>query len=208
MSFYGHAENPIDFNLWSDALKKNGQPLWGAVEYTAGTSQVAWRKGLLNTFDSIMPAKVLVIYNWTQHKNTGAIAALKEILGRTPPSPECSAKIPIPLTPNGTVGRTVKWSYLQSYEATEPGGPVLHVLPGLIASKIPTDLQASDQKPARLDGETEIDAPPGVYTWFITSTACRINRKIAVSEPRVIVIPVIVEDTTPAWVRAVLRIVP
>jgi hypothetical protein len=206
MSFYGHAENPLGFDLWRNALTENGQPVWGAVEYTAGTSQESWKKGLSNTFDSATPAKVLVIYNWTQHKNTGAIQSLRTSLNTEVASTQCSVRTPIPMTPNATINNKVQWTYLNVGNLSEiHETAILHLVPGIHAGTFPNHLELQDR--STVSGEEfTLQARPGVYTWMIINQGCR--GMFAVSEPRTVVIPLTIQDTTPAWVRAVLRIFP
>ena len=201
MSFYGHAENPLSFSLWENALTKNGNPSWGAVEYSAGTSEESWKKGLTNTLDSQTPAKVLVIYNWTQHKDTGAIPALTTELKKIPIEPLCAIPEVLPMDPNGMVGSEIHW---QLFPNQGTSGTIeslkLHMSPGLTPTK------TSEQAIESVLGKTSatLSIPSGVYSWYLELSGCNGTRKTT-SEPRTLVVPMLLPETPlPFWVEFIL----
>ncbi len=201
MSFYGRAKNPLGLALWENALAKNGNPSWGAVEYSTGISENAWKKGLTNTLDSQTPAKVLVIYNWTQHKDTEAMPALSTELKKIPIEPRCAIPEILPLDADGMVGSEIHWQLFPDRTANETTERLkLHISPGLKPSGI------SEQAIESVFGKTSttLSIPSGVYTWYLELSGCNGTRKTT-SEPRILVVPIVLPEIhIPFWVKFIL----
>lgn len=82
LSLYGYARDPKSLPLLSEALKKNGQPVWGASEFSTDKDAVSWQKAMEKTLgDSQNPAQIIDIYNWKEHKDTAAVGEIRAALG-------------------------------------------------------------------------------------------------------------------------------
>ena len=205
MSFYGHAKNPLGLALWKKALAKDGYPSWGAVEYSAGTSEEGWEKGLTNTLDSETPAKVLVIYNWTQHKGTGAITAIKKTLEGKPKMPSCSLPEILPITSEGEITKTLTWTFFPKTSKEDQSSLRLFISKGLHVSQEKSEIMLQN---ATISAEIT-NVSPGVYTWYVQSIGCSGKRQ-RTSVPKVFVVPVETNGLTvvSGWVRTFLRMFP
>ncbi len=204
MSFYGFAEDPFALSTWSNAMRKNGNPSWGAVEYSADKTEEVWSGGLANTLDSASPAKVVTIYNWTEHKDTPAMRSIELALTKDPVKQSCEIPEILPLTADASASTQLNWQYL-------PSNPPIKFSPSLTLSmykglRINSATHVLEQS-LEVD-QTTTPTPqlkPGVYTWQLTFTGCS-GKKMQTSEPRVLIVPVqLPKDTTPAWVKFVLK---
>lgn len=204
MSFYGFAEDPFALSTWSNAMRKNGDPSWGAVEYSADKTEEVWSRGLANTLDSASPAKVVTIYNWTEHKDTPAMRSLEYALTKNPVEPPCSIPEIIPLTPDATSTAQLTWQYLPPTPPTRFSPTLtLEIFKGLRAD---TKLLLTQQQIDVHQTSTQLPSlHPGVYTWRLSLTGCS-GKKMHTSEPRVLHNPAQApQDTTPAWVKFILK---
>lgn len=184
MSFYGYAENPLSLPDWRNALNSYGLPSWGAVEYSAGENYSSWKTGLSNNFDnSVSPAKVAVIYNWQEHKNTGAILALRDFLQKEPVSHLCSLPEIIPQVPNASLNPALlKWKFLG--EITSQVTLTLHIKEGIKTHFDSPSLTMINLNPE----EEEIKIPQsslGIHSWYLEMQGC--GNKRVYSEPRTLV---------------------
>jgi len=203
ISLYGHAEDPSSSIPWATALKKYGNPSWGAVEYSADKTEAVWNRGLSNTLDSASPAKVVTVYNWTEHKDTPAMRSMELALTREPITPHCALPEIIPSTPDATSSASLRWKYV-------PPTPPTRFSPTLTL-EIYKGFRV-DQKFLTLTQELNVDQtdvdltmPSGVYTWMLRLTGCS-GRYVQLSEPRIIHMPIKPQpDTTPSWVKFILK---
>ncbi len=187
MSFYGYAQDPLSLADWSSALKENGEQSWGATEYSAGTSPLAWRTGLNNVFNnSITPAHVLVIYNWGEHKGTGAIPALATFLNENSPAPN-QCVLPEIFTRDGDGVQNparLTWRFI-SQLPENVAAIILHIKHGGKLSISDPDVFV--QKVSRSDNFASLPTlQPGVYSWYIEVVGC--EGHVQLSEPRRFVI--------------------
>ena len=199
MSFYGYAEDPWALPVWNTSAKQNGFPLWGAVEYSAPKTLEVWRRGIANTLDAEHPAKLLVIYNWTEHKDTPAMQALTEALTREPTQPACT--IPELINPRITQEQALTWQILPAdWQARFSPSLTLHVQRGLIAQKSATDSVTLAIDPT----VTTTSIPPlkpGVYSWYVDLRGCG-NTVQRTSQPQRYVQELhLPPERIPWWVR-------
>lgn len=217
MSFYGYAQDPLSLPDWAAALKDNGESSWGASEYSAGTSQAAWQKGLKNIFSNALdPAHVMVIYNWSEHKGTGAIPALKSFLSAEVPktasasasvTTTCSLPEIFPADDDGLKNPShFAWTYLSDSTLPQNVTAVLHIkqggeiradMPDVVAQKVPSTDQ-SVATPA---------LSPAVYSWYVETVGC--GGQAQLSEPkRFVIVPPANVPKNPDWVDWVVKRLP
>src|SRR5258708_33848179 len=202
MSFYGYAHNPLSHPDWKKAVEAHGKQAWGAIEYSAGTSQGAWSIGLKNVFNNPeVDGKIEVTYNWDGHKNTGAIPALKAFL-RATPKKELTCSVPeiIPVQANGTLNpRELSWNFLSTPSA-EPSMTV-HFKKGAKTSQDAPNI-ATHKIPHLANSALVPLLPPGIYSWYTEASGC--NGYKQTSEPRTFVVGLSTEKPNePLWVQLV-----
>lgn len=172
MSFYGFATDPLSHPDWSRTITASGSPAWGAMEYSAGQSQSDWQKGLRATFDSQTPASIMVIYNWQEHKNTGAIPALATFLTKSPQA-TCNLEEILTIGKSGLQNPIqFTWQFDHS-DSSEPGKSlVFHVKSGASvrsnSQEVYVQTLSSDQE--------SVSVPKlknGIYTWYVESSGCK-----------------------------------
>lgn len=205
MSFYGYAEDPFSLPVWKSAMEQHGNPSWGAVEYSAEKTERVWQKGLTNIFHppSTPPAKIITIYNWTEHKDTPAMKAIAIILRNSSSNTQCSIPEILPTTSNYSVTQTFSWDYLPIEPPTR-FSPKLEFIAtlGLLPALQENNMKELD---ISVQNTTLSDLKPGVYTITLKLTGCG-GKRVNLSEPRTIVIPVqLPQNDTPAWVRFILE---
>ncbi|MBI5150961.1 MAG: hypothetical protein HZA34_00110 [Candidatus Pacebacteria bacterium] len=205
MSFYGYAEDPFSLPVWKNEMEQHGNPSWGAVEYSAEKTERVWQKGLTNIFNppSTPPAKIVTIYNWTEHKDTPAIKAIATILQDYTPPTQCSIPEILPETQNYSITQTFSWNYFPT-ESLVRFSPTLEFItsPGLFPIPQESNVKELD---VLSKNTTMFDIKPGVYTISLKLTGCG-GKRVSISEPRTIVIPVqLPQNDTPAWVRFILE---
>ncbi len=185
MSFYGDAQDPLGNINFSTMLRNYGQPTWGAVEYSAGTSQAAWQKGLTNMFDNVTdPAHIVVIYNWSEHKGTGAIPALAYFLQQKPLSQHtCIVPEIFSSFQNGTQNpKEFSWKFLSDHFSLPVGANItLHV-----KRSGKTDFASGDVAVEHLPFQkTSLSVPLlpyGAYSWYVEVDSCNGYKQF--SEPK------------------------
>lgn len=202
LSLYGDAQDPLALPLLTAALKDNGQPVWGAAEFSTDKTAEAWQKALRNTLaNEHNPAKLIDVYNWKEHVGTPAISEIKTFLaGATPTATTAgvvSEIIPIgeklQIDPN-----QLEWQLLEPDQASEQ---YVVFFSGLTASfnldeaATVVNLAASEM---RLSLPSLEDLPPGVYQWLVLrrSSDGFISRY---SEPRTLVVSQPVYVGVPSW---------
>jgi hypothetical protein len=206
MSFYGFAEDPFALPVWEKNMRAFGEPAWGAVEYSATKTEEVWRRGLANVLDAqTTPAKIITLYNWTEHKDTPAMQALSSFLHQEPTTQHCSLSEIIPQTQNYVdAPDALAWSYLPVPTTPLRFSPTLtvHIQKGLIHDPQNT----SDSATIELDPQDQTTALPntmksGVYTWYFTLSGCS-GKKVQTSEPRIFTVPYSVPTiSTQSWAQ-------
>jgi|SRR5579859_7168725 len=166
LSLYGYAQNPLSLPDWANTLKQAGEPAWGAPEYSAGTSRLAWLKGLRNTFNNpVTHAHIMAIYNWAEHRGTGAIPAIAAFLQNTP-SPENACALPeiLPTVSNDVQNpSTFSWATLSPFP--NPVSFVFHVKKG-------DEVRFDDVDVASGSSMVFPSLPPGTYSWYLEAKSC------------------------------------
>lgn len=206
LSFYGYATDPLSLPDWKELLVSNGLPSWGAMEYSAGNSAVSWTKGLENTFNNTSDgAKIMVIYNWQEHKDTGAPQAISSFLNQAPRPPNCNLPEVIPQTQNAALRPPIlSWKLLQSGETgTEITKLTLHIKPGIRVTSEDPDV-FSVTLPNDSTSFTPISLRSGTYSWYTEVEGC--NGKLLRSEPRTFIMLPQFSDTTPRFVKWLLSL--
>lgn len=203
MSLYGYATNPLSNVPWYEGLKNHGFPSWGATEYSADKYFDIWLQGLTNTLDNpLAPAKVIVIYNWREHKGTPAVDALRVFLKKERQTSLCTLPEILPITSNRSLDpKKLKWKLLSdSSEASNASKKIVFVKATRVQDTPLNILASYDVQ----DDEFLIpETIHGLLTWFVELTGC--NNKKQYSEPRILALqsePL--PDTTPYWVRFLL----
>lgn len=205
LSFYGSAEEPLSLSDWKNTLQLNGNAKWGAIEYSAGTSLSAWQRGIHNTFEnSANQAKIMVIYNWQEQKNSGSVQAIRTFLRNAPVQESCD--IPeIILNDNfvSTNPTSLSWKYVGNV----PSDASLTLF---IKQGIKTQNSAPNSMTTKLDPHiTSIASPPlphGLYSWYIEMSGCTNKRND--STPHVLSILPTYSQNIPRWVEWILDHVP
>jgi len=208
ISLYGFAEEPQKSPTWAPAITGNGQPAWGAVEYSLPKNLLEATNALQNTLNSpekIAPAKIIVIYNWSEHKNTPAIPALQKFLKSEPVPEICNLPEAIPLAQFVTHQPTIiEWQILEPEEKKSLNiHSELKLYRGLSINQNDTPIVS---QPIEV-GSKKMTLPPlksGVYSWTILTTGCE-NKSMVWSQPRIITVPLEVETILPRWVNLALK---
>lgn len=104
VSLYGFAKNPEDSQSWQRALESTAYPVWGALEYNAGTDAKAWTTGLRSTLLGKNPAAITVIYNW-DGLSSEAIPAIRSFLREEVSVPLCPITNQTTLVNRGVLAR-------------------------------------------------------------------------------------------------------
>ena len=185
ISLYGSATNPFALPQWLEAMRTQYYPAWGAVEYSTDKVYSSWSQGMENTLNSaISPAKVVVIYNLREHRNTPAIPALASFL-RVDPKVSCSLPEIIPETPDDIQNPdTLQWRYVPQSDAKNIEKLTLHV------SSVHTTFGANIQdhtytlSPDVAETTAE-NIPYGSHDWYIEAIGCQGIKK-QFSEPRIV----------------------
>lgn len=212
LSLYGDAQDPLALPLLTEALGKNGQPVWGAAEFSTDKTPEAWQKALSNTLaNEHNPAKLIDVYNWKEHVGTPAIAEVKAFLagdGNSHLNYSLSAPV---ATSAGLVSEIL------------PLGESVQVDPEQLSWQLLNPDQATDQQVLFFSGmtasfdvdnaatvitlpPTEMQLPlpsleelqPGVYQWLVVrhSADSKVSRY---SEPRTVVVSQPVYAGVPQW---------
>lgn len=204
ISLYGYAVQPLLLPDLQKALTKYGNPDWGAVEYSAGTKANDWNNGLKNTFtNSQAQASVMVIYNWNEHKDTGAISAIRSFLSQKK-SDRCTPPVLIPETKNYADNPLALTWRNDDSSSTKTYETILHIQRGVRANLTQTDLITKTLPVGTVNTELS-SIPVGVYTWYVETVGC-LEQKRVYSEPRIFTIRYTPpQDTTPSWVRWILE---
>ncbi len=185
ISLYGSATNPFALPQWLEAMRTQFYPAWGAVEYSTDKVYSNWSQGMENTLNSaISPAKVVVIYNLREHRNTPAIPALASFL-RADPKVTCSLPEIIPQTADDTQNPDIlEWRYVPNGDRKNIEQLFLHV-----ASRQTTYGANIQDHAYKLANDTTVasidDIPYGSHDWYIEAIGCR-GQKKQFSEPRVV----------------------
>lgn len=203
ISLYGYADKPFELRDWEKMITESGLPAWGAVEYSVPKEKTAGVKALTSVLNSSLDsAKVVTLYNWSEHKDTPAIAALQQILNETPTQLTCTLPEVIPLTPNySDTPSVLEWRYFNTHNSpTNSTKATLHLQKGLMiepASVQTNVLQTTFNLPLLSAGVPELKTslpqlPDGVYSWYIELDGCTTPDGVAqqkqFSEPRVMMI--------------------
>ncbi|MBP9814313.1 hypothetical protein KBC80_03925 [Candidatus Woesebacteria bacterium] len=205
ISLYGSATNPFALPQWLEAMKTQFYPAWGAVEYSTDKVYSNWSQGMENTLNSsISPAKVVVIYNLREHRNTPAIPALASFL-RADPKVTCSLPEIIPVTSDDIQNpATLQWRYVPENDAKNIEQLSLHV------SSVHTTFGANIQDHA-YDLSRDVKEisteyiPYGSHDWYIEAVGCR-GAKKQFSEPRIVNVQANFLNITPLdWIFRTLR---
>lgn len=201
LSFYGYADNPLNLPDWSQTLKTNGQPAWGAIEYSAGTSASQWKQGLENTFNnSHNPAKIMVIYNWQEQKSTGAVPAIRTFLQQEPKTTACT--LPEIISTHSFVSQnpqTLSWRYVGNLPTD--ASLTLFIKQGIKTSNASANIH-TQKISSEATSVTTPFLPYGNYSWFIEVSGCQTKRNT--SQPKILLRLPTPSNTTPAWVTWIL----
>ncbi len=205
ISLYGYADRPFALPDWSKTIRGAGFTSWGAVEYSVPKDSPA--KGvqaLQAVLDSeVAPAKVVTMYNWSEHKDTAAIESLKEILQRQPKQVSCSLPEIISTTTNYSANQPeITWETLGQHNAHYPVQvtATLHIHPGIQIDP-PTHMEgSSNTNDVSVSQEFTVSAADfaqsemphfevpqlqdGVYTWYIEMKGCQPTHQ-QFSEPKI-----------------------
>lgn len=186
LSLYGFSQNPYALPQWQNALKNNGYPAWGGVEFSIDKIFSLWQKGLDNTMNSNpTPAKVIVIYNWSENKNTEAIPALKQFLESEPKTEDC--KLPEIIAQNKNYSydpKELNWNLLGLN--TQVQTSYIHLYQGFTVANDAPQIRKLLKKDATASFST-IGIKPGNHTWFIENYGCKVKKQF--SQPKYFYIP-------------------
>jgi hypothetical protein len=186
MSFYGYAQDPLSLPNWQKPLATHGYPQWGAVEYSTDKTKSAWEKALKNTLDSpVSPAKVVTLYNWSEHKGTDAIPVLQTYLSQNPKSPDCQVPEIITQEKQYVINPSLfSWQLLSKDNATLSGTLKLHVIKGDLLQTT-TGIDSTISLPIS-DTEFSVARIPihGLVSWYVEGTGCNLQKRVT-SEPHV-----------------------
>lgn len=201
MSFYGYAEDPLSLPIWSNTLQQNGFPKWGAMEYSAGNAATTWKNGLNNTFGPNSNSKILVIYNWQEHKNTPAIPQIRTFISEKPQAPKCELPEIIPLNENSAVSPThLEWTLVG--EVKPEFKTFLHVKNG-----IRTRASDQDYLLTELDiSSRKFELPDmrlGTYSWYLEVRGC--DAMISTSQPQTFIIKPETEARSYSWLYQIFE---
>ncbi|HSW89527.1 MAG TPA: hypothetical protein VLH19_01505, partial [Patescibacteria group bacterium] len=195
-SFYGFAGDPLSLPDWKKMLTANGNPNWGAVEYSAGTTQAEWLKGLTNTFTNTQdPGSMMIIYNWGEQKNTGAVAAIKSFIAKPLTAPECIIETPSSLSQNFSIDPTsLQWT------ADSGSLTIIHIQSGITA-----DPTLPDQKFEVTGNSFSLPTLKfGNYTWWAEADGCDNTLQRFSSPQNFLVTYKNPPSTTPWWVNQII----
>ncbi len=186
LSLYGFSQNPYALPQWQNALKNNGYPAWGGVEFSIDKIFSLWQKGLDNTMNSNpTPAKVIVIYNWSENKNTEAIPALKQFLESEPKTEDCKLPEIIPQNKNYSYDpKELNWNLLGLN--TQVQTSYIHLYQGFTVANDAPQIRKLLKKDATASFST-IGIKPGNHTWFIENYGCKVKKQF--SQPKYFYIP-------------------
>ena len=212
ISLYGFADKPFALPDWQKMIAEHGFGTWGAVEYSVPKDNVASGvKALQAVLDSpIDLAKVVTLYNWSEHKDTPAIGALQQILSEKLVQTQCTVPEVLPVTPNYAVNpKELAWKILgdrldprlrgddneKPEDDTKRFTAKLHLRAG-ITEPAPVDQQ--NQTNAEVPSNTEVITavnnqyqinvpalPEGVYTWYIEVDGCTNHQQF--SQPQIMI---------------------
>lgn len=199
MSFYGFAMDPLSHPDWSRTITANGSPAWGAMEYSAGKSQSDWQKGLHTTFDSKTPASVMVIYNWQEHKNTGAIPAISTFLSKNPPN-TCNLSQIVTTQRSGLQNPSnFTWQFDLADESKPGNSLVFHIKSGTSVRLNSQDVYVQTLTP----DQVSVQAPKlknGTYTWYVESLGCN-NQRVSSTPQSFVILHLPDPPHLPSWVN-------
>lgn len=183
MSFYGFAEDPYNSKSWRTAQTTAGLPHWGAVEYSVPNSDKAL-SALQNTLDPVAanspPAKVIVLYNWSEHKDTLAIPALQTILQEKNITPQCVVpELELMASPTNSSPIFVKWKTLFSEETIESKNTKQLTLHILLGDRVTEDVSGEKTVELPLDKDTALfpELSPGSYVMYVENSGCIQQKK-------------------------------
>ncbi len=185
ISLYGFAEKPWESEPWYHALQSTGWPTWGAVETSIPNNSSAGNigLGLLDAKPDFPPPHIIVLYNWSEHRNTAAIPVLQSALHQAPPIHCTLSRIqPVQLVTQNT---TLEWEWLdpesisnnQSIKVEIWKGPTPENKP-FTTLTVPTSINTA-HLPQNMS--------PGLYTWQIKTAGCESH--VSSSPPAWLVIP-------------------
>ncbi len=204
MSFYGYAKNPLSHPDFSRMIAWNGNPIWGAIEYSAGFETKDWISGLQSSlFNATASAALSVIYNW-DGLPPAAIPAIQTVLRSQEPVDRCTMSEPkavgMRLVHNPSA---LQWEVSDKAEQQR-----IVVYEGFVASPSKKPIHSIDLSPT----DTQVSFPttlnPGTYTWMVQNIGCD-GRKNTSSQPQTITIPVkVAADTSPFWAKWIASVWP
>jgi hypothetical protein len=208
ISLYGFAEKPYDSKSWSHALSKASFSNWGAVEYSVPKDAAIAQNALANTLNSsnprTLPAKVIVMYNWGEHKNTPAIPALRSALSVEPAPLKCDVPEVISQTAMGTENPAeLTWTFLPTSATSEE---VSHLSLAIVKGfdvKNGTPQEIIQELPVGSTSVTLPELPAGVYSWYVINEGCESTLQRS-SEPRTFQILHQSTQKVPFWVEKLL----
>lgn len=209
MSFYGFAQKPLLHPLWRQALANSGPDFWGAVEYSTDKDYQSWMTGLSSVFNSEVPAKVLVVYNWREHRQTPAVTAMADFLRQAPVTTGCRLADIYPQADYISYNPAdLNWQFSSVEESALPEKIFLHLVRGIKANRDDDKVKIIELQPQTVKVAIPRDIPPGVYSWYLEAIGCQEKKKLF-SEPRVVTISaVVIEPEPPFWVNWLLAIFP
>jgi len=150
------------------------------------------------------PAKVVIVYNWREHKSTPAITAIANFLGKPVPISSCMLPEILPSTPNKSLDPSIlEWTL----------GPDQSVATNSFTAKIHFAKTVKVASPASAFASYIVNKQNfpvsnelyGILSWYVKISGC--NGKKQYSEPREAYIYFrLPPDTTPLWVKAVIAI--
>ncbi len=188
MSFYGFAQDPLALPIWNKALLENGQPAWGAVEYSTDKNYAASIKGATNTFDvQTNPGKIIDMYNWGENKNTPVMQAIDQILTQKPTTIACAIPEIIPITKNPIHDpKSLAWDIVNTKSIfPKEKEYTLYISEGFVATNTAARYSFPISK-----NEQEVAFPkiePGLYVWYIEVKGCD-GTKTQYSQPQMLTI--------------------
>ena len=185
ISLYGSATNPFALPQWLEAMRTQYYPAWGAVEYSTDKVYGNWSQGMENTLNSaISPAKVVVIYNLREHRNTPAIPALAAVL-RADPKVNCGLPEIIPETADDIQNpKMLAWRYVPESDAKNIEQLTLHI--SSVHTTFGANIQDHSYNLSRESTDTSVESIPyGSHDWYIEARGCQGVKK-QFSEPRIV----------------------
>ncbi|MEO8581441.1 MAG: hypothetical protein ABI425_02550 [Patescibacteria group bacterium] len=208
LSLYGYAQDPLTLPLLATTLKNEGEPSWGASEFSTDKDAPSWKKAMHNTLDNTTnSAQLIDIYNWKEHKDTPAVSEIKSALSEKTDRAKPISEI-IPLQEMVSINPTkIEWHLVPEQDEAEDERVVIF---NTRQNVLNLD-EKSDQTISLKTDDRSWDTStlqPGFYQWFVERSRKQNDRTyLTRSVPqRIYIARPLAEDTTPWWVKQILKI--